>query len=507
MLLEKWPGHVQEGVGFAAATRSTDIAAAVHRGRLLLGPLILFVFSLLFLPGPPVAGANHPGRSLGVPACTGNAADANCFRTDGPVAPDVCIRRDPDSVSCLETVPNYAYPSTVLSADPQSAHVNLNGMHSCDASDPTCVPGGIHTQEQIDWSQVEGAEFLVVSGAKRRDVDSAVNIFVDASRGNDQTGWGTRESPLRSLRAGLKRWLMPGHCYPYCGSSALSRSGTIHVSPGVYSGADNREIQLLVNSGISVTVKVDAVFQGGERGISTSRDPGVDVRIEGSGYWLKASGGGTLSLLSMSVRNTSSDAIITDMSTKLVTDLHFPHGRYGQVLKSVDSNGAVVASPNWDIAVDDRFFGKDYDCDGSKGCTIVRRTHGFDPRYYGPLAAGASACTTCSVPAPIPGAGLAHNSLWQRGLGAVVTHAGMGCANGGMLTAVHASGVRGSGFSATFTVADGAISVIAVTDHGSGYESVEGVSIRIEVGGDGCKDLVFLPYLVYAADTTSAGFE
>ena len=105
------------------------------------------------------------------------------------------------------------------------------------------------------------------------------------------------------------------------------------------------------------------------------------------------------------------------------------------------------------------------------------------------------------MPAPTPAPGLAQNSQWQRGLGAIVTNAGTGCGNGGTLTAVTAPGISGSGFSATFSVANGAITGISVTDPGSGYVGVEGVSIRIEVGGDGCKDVVIQPYLQYASDT------
>jgi hypothetical protein len=62
------------------------------------------------------------------------------------------------------------------------------------------------------------------------------------------------------------------------------------------------------------------------------------------------------------VRNTSTDAIVLDGSTKLITDLHFVHGRYGQVRSALDATGAVVRSPNWDIGVDERFKGKDIDC-------------------------------------------------------------------------------------------------------------------------------------------------
>jgi hypothetical protein len=92
---------------------------------------------------------------------------------------------------------------------------------------------------------------------------------------------------------------------------------------------------------------------------------------------------------------------------------------------------------------------------------------------------------------------VARNSPWHFGLGALVRFAGTGCANGGILTAVSSAGVGGSGFSATFSVSDGAISGIIVTDPGSGYTGVEGVKIRIEVGGDGCTETEFLPYLVY----------
>jgi hypothetical protein len=367
-------------------------------------------------------------------------------------------------------------------------------MRSCDAGDPTCVPGGIHTQQAIDWSQVEGAEFMVVT---RKELEGSLNIFVDAAKGDDYIGWGTQESPLRSLRAGLKRWLMPGKCFPFCGASALARSGTVHLRPGVYSGPDNREVELLVSAGVSLTVKIDSDTQGGERGVSMSRDAGVDVRIEGAAYWLKASGAGTISLLGMSVRNSSSDAILVDAATTLITDLHFPHGRYGQVLRSLDANGAVVASPNWDIATDQRFVGKDVNCDGSNGCVSMRRTHGFDARYHGPLVIAAAPCVTCSVPAPVPAVGQEDYSQWKRGLGVFITNAGTGCSNGGTLVAVCSPGVRGSGFSATFTVADGAVSGLTVTDPGSGYVAAEGVAVRIEVGGDGCRNVSFLPYLVY----------
>ena len=435
--------------------------------------------------------ADHPGRLLGIQACTGTAAHANCF----PVPPDVCTMRDPVTKACLATEKNYNYQSTVLPPDPQRSRVTLYPyVRSCSAGDLTCVPDGIHTQQNIDWSQVEGAEFMVV---QRRELEGSLNIFVDASKGSDQSGWGTQESPLRSLRAGLKRWLMPGKCFPYCGSSSLTRSGTLHMRPGVYSGPENREIHLMVISGVSVTVKVDADTQSGQRGVSMSRDADVDVRIEGGAFWLKATGTGTLSLLSMSVRNTSSDAVLVDASIHLITDLHFPHGRYGQVQRALDANGDQVTSPNWDISVDERFVGKDVECDGSAGCSIMRSTHAFDPRFHGPLAAAASACTTCSVPAPTPASGLDQNSQWPLGLSALISNAGFGCTSGGTLTAVTVSGVRGSGFGADFTVANGALTGITVTDHGSGYVTEEGVSIRILRGGQGCTNVSLAPYLVY----------
>lgn len=404
-------------------------------------PTQLFLLAVAACCCGPAAAQYYNGNTVGTPACTGNAADA-----------------------CLATQKINNYPSNMLPPDPQRSRVTLDAsVRSCSAGDPTCVPGGIHTQQHIDWSQVEGAEFMVV---QRRELEGSLNIFVDASKGHDDTGWGTQESPLRSFRAGLKRWLMPGKCFPYCGASALARSGTLHVRKGVYSGNENREIYLMVSSGVSVTVKVDADTQGGERGGSMSRDAGVDVRIEGGSFWLKTTGAGTLSLLSMSVRNSSSDAILMDASITLITDLHFPHGRYGQVLRSLDANGGHVTSPNWDISVDERFVGKDVNCDGSEGCRPIRRTHGFDARFHGPLAAAALACTTCSVPAPTPAAG--QHSQWQRGLGALITNAGFGCSSGGIMTAVCQSGVSGSGFAAAFTVANGAVAAVTVTDHGSG---------------------------------------
>ena len=439
-------------------------------------------------PGAGDYFANHPGRSLGIPACVGNVAHASCFRIDDPAQPDACLQRDPVTHACLVTAPNYAYSSTVLPPDPQRAHVStLGGTRSCDASDPTCVPGGIHTLKDIDWSQVEGAEFMMTT---RKELEGSMNIYVDAAGGNDHSGWGTPESPLRSLRAGLKRWLMPGKCYPFCGSSSLSRSGTLHVRPGVYSGTDNREIELLIDSGVSVTIRVENERKEREG------DNSVQVRIEGGAYWLKASGKGTLSLLSMSVHNSSSDAILVGPSIALVTDLHYAHGRHGQVLRTLDASGNVVTSANWDIQSDERYIGKDYQCDAN-GCAVIRRKHEFDARYHGPLPAATSPCTTCSVPAPTPAPGLAPDSRWNYGIGAILTSGGTGCIHGGTLTAVSVAGVSGSGFSATFTVANGAVSGISVTDHGSGYVGVQGVSIRIEVGGDGCTGVAFLPYLVY----------
>lgn len=493
------------GLGVAAA-----VFGAGRGGAPRPWARVMVALAALLLPHPgpaaaqqpaPGAGdyfANHPGRSLGIPACVGNVALASCFRIDDPAPPDNCLQRDPVTHACLVTAPNYAYPSTVLPPDPQRAHVStLGGTRSCDASDPTCVPGGIHTLKDIDWSQVEGAEFMITN---RKELEGSMNIYVDAARGNDHSGWGTPESPLRSLRAGLKRWLMPGKCYPFCGSSSLSRSGTLHVRPGVYSGTDNREIELLIDSGVSVTIRVDADTQGGVRGVEMSRDPSVQVRIEGGAYWLKASGKGTLSLLSMSVHNSSSDAILVGPSIALITDLHYAHGRHGQVLRSLDASGNVVTSANWDIQSDERYIGKDYQCDAN-GCAVIRRKHEFDARYHGPLPAATSPCTTCSVPAPTPAPGLVPDSRWNYGIGAILTSGGTGCMIGGTLTAVSVAGVSGSGFSATFTVANGAVSGISVTDHGSGYVSVQGVSIRIEIGGDGCTGVAFLPYLVY--DTNS----
>ena len=529
---------------------------------------------------------NHPGFSDGIPYCSGNAGDANCFRIDSPVPPDVCTMRDATTQACLATSPNYAYPSTVLGSRPESAHVVLHedGWTTCNAQDPMCVPGGIHTQQDIDWSQVEGAEYMVVA---RKELEGSANIFVDAAHGDDRSGWGTRESPLRSLRAALKRWLVPGKCHPYCGDVAHARSGTVHMRQGIYAGADNREIELLIDAGAAVTVTVDSDTSDGVRGVSMSRDPSVDVRIEGGAFWIKATGAGTLSLLSMSVRNTSSDAIIVGASTTLVTDLHFPHGRYNQVLRTLDATGAVVYSPNWDISVDERFVGQDVKCDSSNGCTAIRPTHGFDARFHTPfdLGGATSACQgqRCAVPAPSPAPGLAQYSQWQRGLGAVVTSAGTGCINGGVLVAINEPGVSGSGFSALFTVhghissvsvtaagtgytnngqasatctgvtgcvgsgfagtcqttggmvtgitvsnvgfdysadalpeitcADGtegrftptlasygAVAGLTIKDPGSGYTTVDGVSLRIESGGHGCTNVSFQPYLVYSGD-------
>ena len=53
-------------------------------------------------------------------------------------------------------------------------------MRSCDAGDPTCVPGGIHTQQSIDWSQVEGAEFEL-NGTHHQLLGAAMGMQRDAA--------------------------------------------------------------------------------------------------------------------------------------------------------------------------------------------------------------------------------------------------------------------------------------------------------------------------------------
>ncbi len=93
-------------------------------------------------------------------------------------------------------------------------------------------------------------------------------------------------------------------------------------------------------------------------------------------------------------------------------------------------------------------------------------------------------------------------SQWPLGLGAIITSPGTGCTNGGLLTAVCKPGVKGSGFSASFAVAYGAATSVSVIDAGSGYETdaTANVTIRIEVGGDGCTNVSFAPFLVYDPD-------
>jgi hypothetical protein len=55
--------------------------------------LVLLLFGGQVLSQDNTFFANHPGRSLGVPACTGPVADASCFRSDDPSPPDACILR------------------------------------------------------------------------------------------------------------------------------------------------------------------------------------------------------------------------------------------------------------------------------------------------------------------------------------------------------------------------------------------------------------------------------
>ena len=70
----------------SGAARRGGAAAAAALALVLLGERAALAQDTTYF-------ANHAGRSLGVPACVGNVADASCFRTDDPSPPDACIMR------------------------------------------------------------------------------------------------------------------------------------------------------------------------------------------------------------------------------------------------------------------------------------------------------------------------------------------------------------------------------------------------------------------------------
>jgi hypothetical protein len=70
----------------SGAARRGGAAAAAAVALVLLGERAALAQDTTYF-------ANHAGRSLGVPACVGNVADASCFRTDDPSPPDACIMR------------------------------------------------------------------------------------------------------------------------------------------------------------------------------------------------------------------------------------------------------------------------------------------------------------------------------------------------------------------------------------------------------------------------------
>lgn len=330
------------------------------------------------------------------------------------------------------------------------------------------------------------------------------NIYVDADHGSDISGRGTRESPLKSTRAALRKWLSPGKCAPHCSFSAFTSSAVIHVAPGIYFGDDNSNIEILLSQGAQVTVQFDSKYaaSAGEYGRPYTRRTGCEVRPKEGTFWVKASGKGSLALKGLSISNSSSDAIVTQASISVVTDLHFANGRSNLVGQSLDSSGNIVRSANWVTGRDQRVVGKDLSCDSvGDGCRTTGKAFGFDARLQGPLEASSSICSNCWVPVPEGWtAGGGRGASLSFGLGVELVEPGQRCLGGGKLHAkFKTSGLPGSGFTASFSVSNASVSALHLDDPGSGYKDAGDVTIEIESGGEGCAGVAFQPYLVFSS--------
>jgi hypothetical protein len=274
-----------DGDGSAVGVSRCGASRRLHQQGCWLASVLILVLATQ----PLVAGGSTsddtyllavPGRSPGIAACSGAISSENCYRVDAPQAPDVCLSRDPDTGACLATqkvrtralgaapsalgaavgnlmqaqsgshgrnVPWQVAPyassvpsegTTIFRADfSQTLHGYLR---SCEGGDASCVPDGVHLSEALDWSEVEGAEYSLGEALDEGRGD----VFVDAALGSDARGRGTREAPFRSLRAALRRWLVPGACAPWCAAARFSDSATVHVAPGVYAGPENRGLEV-----------------------------------------------------------------------------------------------------------------------------------------------------------------------------------------------------------------------------------------------------------------------
>jgi len=357
---------------------------------------------------------------------------------------------------------------------------------ACDGTDPLCVPDGVHLDTDIDWRTVEGAEFLIIPSTAAPP-PALIDIHVNPSTGNDDVNDGTRDAPFRSLRRALARWLYPGKCHPFCAEVDFSKSARVYLVEGVYGGDRNMGMELLLPRATALTIQNDPYDNDGGTYGAYVRGTNTVLSTENrlGAFILRVSGDGALTMEGLSLRNSSSPALVFPQGSNisLTTDLTMVHGRFGEW---VQVGGA--RTPAWDTSNDLRSRDRTVNCLGSEGCQLSdARVYPLDDRYLGELSASSAPCESCGVPAP---AGYDGDS----GLGVYVSDGGSGCSSDGTLIAVGRG--PGSGFQATFTVASGSISGVAVTDPGSGYREGSEVAIVIGSGGQSCEGYVVQPYLV-----------
>jgi hypothetical protein len=245
------------------------------------------------------------------------------------------------------------------------------------------------------------------------------------------------------LRAHVRcRWLQPGRCYPYCSMVGLDKSAVIYLQPGMFSGSANRGIELLIPKGTNLTLSHDPyASETGTYGLDMARDTSVVLSNDHrqDAWNIKASGEGSLSLLGITLRNSSSPALLISPSINLNTDLQMAYGRFGEWVQA-----GGIRTPAWDASNDRRSRGRTIDCSSSDlSCSIGAEVFGTDPLFQGEYSASASACTDCGVASPVGYQG-------DNGLGVTVEEGGTGCLTPGTLISVGRG--PGSGFRADFSI-------------------------------------------------------
>ena len=300
-----------------------------------------------------------------LPSCSEALDSVACIRVDSPKPTSYCEVRDTDSKKCLKAV---YFPDESASND-HDAWTFVQGeqpdiMESSRPSSESYYPSPVPASESYYPSPVPEVIEEMLVRIRSAGPNPYFFIFIDADEGNDQSGTGSELRPFRSLRAGLSHWLAPGRCAPFCASIVAGASGTVIVRPGIYWGEQNRNIELLLFDGVNVTVRSPSAASA-----PFARNTGVEFRIDPPdaadgtadpppAFLVRADGLGQLSLLGLSVANSSSDAVIMTGDVGLVTDLFFRHGRMGTWAQVQQANGSVVRVPTWDVGADKRFRGK-----------------------------------------------------------------------------------------------------------------------------------------------------